>query len=125
MKNRPTLIIDGVDFTNSFNKYGYGVSYSPVSGVNGGIMKDGSETVDIVAWKAVLELPCNGMKSADISAVVLACKKTYVTVKYFDVATGAEKTSVFIPSIGKSTYRLTTPSGDMCFSGLVIKLRER
>lgn len=123
--SRPILQIDGTDFTNSVNKYGYTVSYTPISGNNGGTMQDGSETVDIVAWKAVLDLPCNGMKAADLSAIVAACKKSYVSVTYYDVELAANRTATFIPSMGRSTYTMTTQGGVMCFSGLSITLRER
>lgn len=122
---RPVLTIDGTDFSYSVNKYGYRVSYSPIAGSNGGIMLDGSEVVDILAWKAFIELPCNGMKGSDMAALVAACRKSYVTVTYYDIATNGNRTSVFIPELGGGTYRMTSNSGEMCFDGLSIALREK
>lgn len=122
---RPAFKINGVDYSTSINKYSYSVSYLPIMGDNGGIMLDGSESVDLLAWKAQLDLVCNGLTATELSALLTACKQAYVSVTYFDVASNANRTAQFIPSIGSSKYRMSNRNGEMCFDGLTLYFRER
>ena len=47
--SRISVLIEGVDFSTFFNKYGATFHYEERLGANGGLMLDGSETVDVLA----------------------------------------------------------------------------
>lgn len=126
MSDRLTWMIDGVDFSQHIHKRGYSVTYEPRYGSNGGTMLDGSETVDILAWKTVLELPINGLPQNEMSALIAASRKGYISISYFDLHANAIRENVqFIPNIGTATLDLMTPDGRQWYSGLTLQLRER
>lgn len=125
MKARLPLIIDGTEFSPMFNRYQYTVGYIPQTGENGGIMLDGSETVDVLKWKAVLTLPANDLKAEDLSRLLSACAQTYLAVTYFDTRTNQERQALFIPEIGESRFAMMTAQGVKWFSGMAVTLREK
>ena len=122
---RLTFELNGVDFSPQINRYGYLFSYEPREGNNGGMMLDGSLTVDVLAWKAVIQLDCNAMKSSAQAAIMAMCATDYVTVTYYDTKENSNKTSVFIPSIGETKIGIIAPDNTKWFTGLTLTLRER
>jgi len=124
MKRLP-LRIGGVDFSTYVNKYGVSFSYEPRMGNNGGMMLDGSEMTDILAWKAVLSLSCNSLTEAEMSALLSACVKEYVEVTFWDPKEAKERTAYFMPSLGVGSVALLEPNAPSWFDGLTITLRER
>ena len=123
---RLTFKVDGVDYSPSINRYGYSVGYEKRTGNNGGTMLDGSETVDILAWKAVLTLTGNAMPSEKLAALLTACMKDYVQVTFFDVKSNGERTASFIPDIGAASIGLIASGAAKWFrEGIVLTLREK
>ena len=123
---RLTFKVDGVDYSPSINRYGYSVGYEKRTGNNGGTMLDGSETVDILAWKAVLTLTGNAMPSEKLSALLTACLKDYVQVTFFDVKINGERTAAFIPDVGPASIGLISSGVAKWFrEGIVLTLREK
>lgn len=122
---RLPLIIDGVDFSASINRYGYTVGYIKREGGFGGMMQDGSMRVDILARKAVLTLTANSLKSDAQAALLSACAKDYVTVTYFDTMSNRTREAEFIPDIGDQTVGILSADGTNWFTGMIITLTER
>ncbi|MBQ7778391.1 MAG: hypothetical protein IJ396_07730 [Oscillibacter sp.] len=124
MRNR--FKIDGVDFSALVNKYGYSVHYIPREGRLGGMMLDGSYTPDVLAWKAVVELPCNDLTADDLSNLLMACMKQEITVEFQDTKTGAPRTAVFIKAdLSPQTMNLITPAGVRWYTGMVLSIEEK
>lgn len=124
MKNRLNLVIDGQDFSDFINRYNYGVEYVARDGGRGGMMQDGSMTVDILAWKAVYTLGCNDATGERLAKLQAACLKSYVTATVYDPATGADRTATFIPNLSPATTKLF--SGNVVwFGGMVLTLTEK
>lgn len=123
MLQRLPLVIDGVDYSPAITRYGYTVGYEAREGPNGGMMQDGSMCVDILAWKAVLTLPCNDLRSEDQAALLTACMKPYISVTYWDTKTNAERKATFIPAVGSSNLAMIR-GGIKWFSGMSITLTE-
>lgn len=122
---RLPIAIDGVDFTPYTNKNAYRVSYEKREGANSGVMLDGSKSFDLLANKAKIEWELNALTSAQLSAVLTACLKQYVTVTYFDTLTNAERTAEFIPDVGRQDYAFSRHDLYFFKDGITITLEER
>lgn len=123
---RNPVIIDGVDFSADFNKYGTAMYYEAREGHNGGMMMDGSMTVDILAWKAVLKLPCNDLTGDRLAALLQAVLQAEVSVKFWDTRLNAERTATFIrPELSDQTLTLQTAAGIRWYSGMTLTLTEK
>ena len=126
MKQRLPWIIDGEDFSAFIHRRGYSVYYEKREGINGGMMLDGSITVDILAYKAVLQLPVNGLPAEKMAKLVTACTKPYVSVDYFDLRTNAQRSGIsFIPSMSEGVLSLINGEGTQWYAGAVLTLQER
>ena len=122
---RLPLIIEGIDCTNTANKNNYAVGYIPIHGSNGGVTLDGSTTVDILAYKCVLTLDLNTMTGAQLSALLSAILKPYVTVTYWDTLTNETRTSSFMPGMGSSLFAFGDNDVKRFNSGTTLTLTER
>ena len=122
---RLTYKINGVDYTNAVQRYGMSTTYQKREGSNGGMMLDGSMTVDVIAYKAVLTIPMNPMLASEQAALISEVTTDYVNVYYFDVKTGGYRTAIFIPDIGTTSAVILRDGENKYFSGLVLTLTER
>lgn len=123
---RNPVIIDGVDFSADFNKYGASVRYDPREGINGGMMLDGSMKVDILAWKAVVVLPCNDLTGDRLAALLQATLKAEISVTFLDTKLNAPRTATFInPELSDQTLTLQTTAGVRWYSGMTLTLTEQ
>ena len=96
---KPLLKLNGVDFSDCLKKFDYSLAYEKREGTNGGMMKDGSRIVDILAWKAVLKIKTDGLKPERVQELLTHLIADYVTVTFFDTRINGERTSEFIPSV--------------------------
>ncbi len=108
---RMTAIINGTDYAKCFNRLEYAVSFERREGPNGGTMKDGSKTVDLLATKAVITLSTNTMTASQLAELLQELDSEYVYITYTDPRTNADHSAWFIPSVGivkVAFYRGTT-----------------
>ena len=122
---RLTFKINGIDYTNAVQRYGMATTYVKREGVNGGMMLDGSMTVDVIAYKARLVIPLNPMTASEQAALINAVCDSYVSVYYFDSRTNAYRTAQFIPDIGTTNVAILRAGNVKWFNGLAITLEER
>ena len=122
---RLTFKLNGTDYSSAIHRYGFSCTYVPRDGGRGGIMQDGSKTVDILDWKAVISLNCNAIRSDVQAHLIRACKTDYVTITYFDPESNADRTSTFIPSIGNANIGLFRPGNEKWFTGLTLTFEEK
>lgn len=121
---RLTFKINGIDFSPHISRYGYAFGYEKRYGNNGGIMLDGSETVDVLNYKAVIAVDCNAMKSETQALLISTCTSDYVTITYFDPHENADRTATFIPEIGQMVPAILRAQ-EKWFTGLTISFREK
>lgn len=124
MKQRLPVIIDEVDFSDCFNRYAYTVEHIPRDGGRGGMMQDGTMTVDILAWKDLYSLGCNDLKGARLAQLQRACSKSYVQATVYDPMTGETRSGTFIPRLSPSSTRLFV-GGVVWFGGATLTLEEK
>lgn len=124
MKARLPVILDGQDFSDCFNRYNYTVEYIPRDGGRGGMMQDGTMTVDVLAWKALYTLGCNDLTGARLAQLQRACMKSYVNAVVYDPQTGAQRSGTFIPRLSASTTRLFV-GGVVWLGGATLTLEEK
>ena len=117
--------LNDLDITNMVQRYGIGFGYEKREGSNGGMMLDGSETVDVLAWKSVLTIPMNPMTKDEQSAVLQEVMSDYVTVYYYEPKIAGYKSASFIPTVGASSAAILRVDGAYWFQGLALTLRER
>lgn len=123
--NRPTLIINAVDFTAYAHKRGYSIEYESREGQNGGVLQDGTLVVDLLARKPVITWALNDLTSDKLAQLLTICEDRYVSVTYFDTRKNADATAVFHPNVSPQVFALTTPQGVKWFKELVLTLRAR
>lgn len=117
-------IVDGTDFTALVHKYGYEVSYEFREGENGGLMCSGDELRDLLAVKPVVAVTINDAPTAQISALLAACLKNEVSLRYFDPRTGAAQTVTMHPTVDTVPLRLSDGS-TRWWSGFHITMRAK
>lgn len=94
---KPVLEIDDVDFSDILKEIHFKITHVKRNGPNGGMMKDGSMTVDVLAWKTILNFSTKGTTPENMAAFVAALLKDYVKVKYIGTD-NQEHTGTFIPA---------------------------
>lgn len=119
-----TFQMDGVNFAGFLQRYGIAIQYEKVYGNNGGLMINGSETVDLVKVRKVLTAACNPLTSAQLSTLADVCKREYVSVRYTDPAEGGDVRIDAVPTLSAASEALIT-GGITYWTGAVITLRER
>ena len=124
MKARLPVIIDGVDFSDCFNRYAYSVEDIPRDGGRGGMMQDGSMTVDVLAWKELHQIGCNDLPDTRWAQLRKACAKSYVQAIIYNPDTKATRTGIFIPRLSASSTRLFL-NGVIWFGGATLTLEEK
>lgn len=121
---RLPFVVDDVDFSAKINRFSYAVGYEKREGSNGGMMLDGSETVDILAFKAVVTVSTNGMRSEELAQLLTALLKPYVQLQFFDTRINAARTATFIPDVSEAPLGFVA-SDRKVFDTFQITLRER
>ena len=121
---RLPFVVDNVDFSAKINRFSYAVGYEKREGSNGGLMLDGSETVDILAFKAVVTVSTNGMRSEELAQLLTALLKPYVQLLFFDTRINDTRTATFIPDVSAAPLGFAAPDRKI-FDTFQITLRER
>lgn len=122
---RPTLYINGTNYSSYANKYGYSINYVERHGQNGGLLQSGEQIVDLLRRAPVITWVLNDLPQSMLTQLLSACEDNYVSVTYFDTRTNQDKTDVFHPSISQQSLATTTSAGVKWFNGLVLTLTAR
>ena len=97
---QPLVIINGIDFSAiPKDVAAITVTYEKREGNNGGLMKNGDMTVDILAWKAVIKIETKGIASSWIPTLLNEMMNDYVEVTFIDPRTNSQRTGTFIPDV--------------------------
>ena len=118
-------IVDGTDFTDLVHKSGYEVSYEFREGENGGLMCSGDELRDLLAVKPTVTVTVNDAPTAQISALLAACLKNEVLLRYFDPKLGAAQTVTMHPTVDTVPLLLTDGSGTRWWKSFRITMRAK
>ncbi len=94
----PVLRLNGKDFSDILKEIHFKISHVKRTGNNGGMMKNGDTTVDLLAWKNVLTFETKGTTPARMGEFLNELLTDYVEVDYIDDRTNQETTGTFIPS---------------------------
>lgn len=121
MASRMTLSINGQDFSEAFNRYGYKIQYETRDGGNGGTMLDGTYITDMLARKAKITLSSN--VGADTEALLAALQDEYVTVAY-TAPTGGDVTGMFSVEIGTFSAAMYRDGQIIWDNGATVTLTE-
>lgn len=121
---RLPFTVDGVDFSARINRFAYSVGYEKREGSLGGMMLDGTETVDVRAYKAVVTVSTNGMRSEELAQLLTALLKPYVQLQFFDTRINDTRTATFIPYVSPAPLGFVA-SDRKVFDTFQITLRER
>lgn len=122
---KPTLIINGQDLSAYVDYRGYSVEYELREGGNGGMMLDGSLTVDVLARKMVCHFALNAIRSTALQAIQLLVQQDYVSATVFDPRINTTYTAQFIPTIDTQSLAFIREGVLWFREGTVITLRER
>ena len=93
----PVLEINGNDYSDILKEIGFKITKVKRMGGNGGMMKDGSMTVDVLALKDVLTFTTKGTAPARFAAFLAELESDYVDVTYM-ATNNTQRTATFIPS---------------------------
>ena len=121
-----TIKINGTDFTKTFTPSGYTVAYIKRLGSNGGQMKDGSYSEDVLALKAKITVTCMPLTDNAQSELLQAMLQTqYPTLYDFDPKEGDYKYIETMAELGEQKYRGFGSDQKEYWTGLVITFEER
>ena len=118
------ITINGEDLSGYFSPYSVYFNTEKVNGKNGGTSMGGSEIVDLVAVKSVIELTSGLLTEEQYRKIVALSNLDYVTVAYENPDTGKTDTKVMIPMRGPAR-QIPILGGGYAYKGLKLNLRER
>lgn len=118
--------INGIDCSSIFTA-GYEIRYEKRRGNNGGMMLDGSTTVDVLAVKAIITLPMLPLAEINMQELITALTTSdYVTVTYWDLRAGKYRTIQAEPDELSVKYLFRNIHGDELWkTGGSVVLTER
>lgn len=118
------LILNGVDFSGRFNRYGVHAGLERVEGPNSGTAMDGTAIIDLVATKDTLDLEGNYFTQTDYARLVSICKNAVILVTMDDPNTGKTNvTKTMIPTL--SGARQVPMRGQLYYDGIQLTLKEQ
>ena len=118
------IIINGEDFSGYFSPYSVYFNIEKVNGENGGTSMAGSEIIDLVAVKSVIELVSGLLTEEQYRKIASLANLDYVTVSYDNPDTGSTDTKVMIPTRG-SAQQIPLMGGGYAYKNMKLNLRER
>lgn len=118
------IVINGEDLSGYFVPHSVYVNVEKVKGKNGGTSMGGSEIVDIVAVKSVIELVSGLLTEEQYRKIVSLANLDYVTASYDNPDTGATDTKVMIPTRGPA-QQIPLMGGGYAYKNMKLNLRER
>ena len=121
---RKDIFINGIDCSSMFTRYGYDTDYFKVEGNAGGIMLDGSETVDVLRIKALVTMAVMPMTEVEMSRFVNLVSSDYVDVTYFDIKQLGYRTIKAIPSEVSTRHLMTNAFDDEMWSAKAVSFKE-
>ena len=120
------IVIDTVNFSSYFTDPGYQVGYVSKDGGQGGMMLNGSESVDELAVKSVITLPCMPLDEGQLNRLLEVLMPTPLhTVEYFDPRFGGQRTAIMKRSMPTMKYRGFGTNAKEYWTGMVIELTEK
>lgn len=123
---RNTVIINRVDFSTDFTKYGCSVQYVPRRGDLGGMMQNGDMKEDIRKWVAVVTLPVNDLPAPRLAKLLQACMVSSPVVTFHDTKLDAPREATFLtPDFSPQTLNLITSTGIRWYTGMTVTMEEK
>lgn len=120
-----TVKMNGTTVTSYFVPKGMKVSYKKVLGKNGGTFLSGDREEDVLAWKAVVTLPCMPLTEAQQTDFLGKATVDDPTLYYFDPRTNAYRTIHYMATIKETVYRGAGGTGTEYWTGLVLVAEEK
>ena len=118
------ISINGEDLSGYFSPNSVYFNVEKVNGQNGGTSMGGSEIIDLVAVKSVIELTSGLLTEEQYRKIVALSNLDYVTVSYDNPDTGGADTKVMIPTRGPA-QQIPLLGGGYAYKNLKLNLRER
>ena len=123
---KPVFTVNGTDFSPMLKDINaMKVSYEKREGDNGGLMKNGDMTVDIIAWKAIIEVETQGVSAEWIPLLLAEMINDYVSVSFIDPRTNNPRTGTFIPSVVESPMAFFADGDVKWYNSTTITLTEK
>lgn len=119
------VVINGIDISKMINQHRVSFLHEARSGKNGGMMLDGSITLDVIAWKLVATFELNALTEAEMQTIMALCRREYVTAQVYDNRTGTDRTAEFLPSLDEQRLAFEKAGVKYFYNGTLLTLRER
>lgn len=120
-----TVKMNNSTVTSYFVPKGMKVSYKKVLGENGGTMLSGDRVEDVLAWKAVVTLPCMPLTETQQADFLTKAQSDDPTLYYFDPKAKAYRTIHYMATIKETVYRGAGGTGTEYWTGLVLIAEEK
>lgn len=120
------LKIGNTDFSQLTERCGYSIVYEDRKGGNTMTMQNGDEYQDVIVRKPVLTWRLDSLTNSDLAALHAAINAAvYVSVYYYDTATGATATAYFHGTISAQEVGVIRDGGYYRFKAPVLTMRAR
>ena len=118
------VIIDGVDHSKLFHKYGMQLQPKKRYGINGDIALSGEKIVDLLATKNVITLTCNSLTTKERDILASTCAKEVVTLLYNPGGSEDEDRTINAePTMSSAKIKLRFGK-DIFWDGAVVTMEE-
>ena len=118
------VLIDGVDFSRLFYRYGLSIQPKKRYGTNNAIALSGEKLVDLLATKSIITLTCNPLTTAQRDDLAAACAKAEVTLVYNPGGESDEDCTVRAePTLSAAAIKLKA-AGVAYWTGAVVTMEE-
>lgn len=119
-----TLYLDNTDFSTYVKKRGYSVSYKRILGPNSFTTLDGTYHEDVIAKKAIVDVPLNPLTAANLATLTDAVYKA-TSATFYDSETGVNVTKSVTASLSTASVIMTKGTTQYWGEELVLTLEEK
>lgn len=120
-----TVKMNNSDVTSYFVPKGMKVTYKKILGENGGTMQNGDIVEDVLAWKAVVTLPCLPLTETQQADFLTKAMSDNPLLYYFDPRANGYRKIHYKADVSKATYRGAGGTGVEYWTGFVLTAEEK
>ena len=104
-----------LDCSGIVNRWSFQAGVATRDGGNGGMMRDGSKTIDVLAYKLRHTWTFNAISSMTLGKLHTLAEMDYVTAEVFDHRQDKRRMGEFMIELPDPAYAFTTPAGQVMF----------
>ena len=119
-----TVKMNNVDVTSYFVPEGMRVTYKKILGRNGGTYLSGDREEDVLAWKAVVKIPCMPLTETQQADFLSKATADHPMLYYYDPRANAYRTIHYMSEVSEGKFRGKGGTGVDYWTGYMLTAEE-